>query len=67
MGVTKITVMLGFTLAAYNLDRIRSYRAKHHLDETGQPTTRPKQTRARRRSGTWAELIHTPDPAPPPT
>lgn len=62
MGVTKMTVMLGFTLAAFNLDRIRSYRAKHHLDENGQPTGRPKQSRARRRTGSWAELIDTPDP-----
>ncbi len=67
MGVTKITVMLGFTLAAYNLDRIRSYRAKHHLDENGQPVGRPKQTRVRRRHGTWAELIDSPSSAPPPT
>jgi hypothetical protein len=67
MGVTKITVMLGFTLAAYNLDRIRSYRAKHHLDETGQPVGRPKQTRARRRHGTWAELIDSPPSGPPPS
>jgi hypothetical protein len=65
MGVTKITVLLGFTLAAYNLDRIRSYRAKHHLDEHGQPTHNPKQTRARRRSITWAELIDTPSSSPP--
>ncbi|MFI5042510.1 MAG: hypothetical protein ACHQNA_11805, partial [Acidimicrobiales bacterium] len=57
MGVTKMTVMLGFTLAAFNLDRIRSYRAKHALDETGQPTEKPKQTRARRRTGTWADVI----------
>jgi hypothetical protein len=67
MGVTKITVMLGFTLAAYNLDRIRSYRAKHHLDETGQPVGRPKQTRARRRHATWAELIDSPPSGPPPS
>ena len=31
MGVTKMTVMLGLTLALFNLDRIRSFRAKHHL------------------------------------
>jgi hypothetical protein len=67
MGVTKMTVMLGFTLAAYNLDRIRSYRAKHHLDETGQPVGRPKQARARRRHGTWAELIDGPPSGPPPS
>jgi hypothetical protein len=64
MGVTKMTVMLGFTLAAYNLDRIRSYRAKHHLDEEGRPTERPKQTRVRRRTGTWADLIE-PTETPP--
>jgi hypothetical protein len=59
MGVTKMTVMLGFTVAAFNLDRIRSYRAKHHLDEQGRPTDKPKQTRARRRAGTWADVIDT--------
>ena len=64
MGVTKMTVMLGFTLAAYNLDRIRSFRAKHALDETGQPTAKPKQTRARRRTGTWADVID-PTTCPP--
>ena len=64
MGVTKMTVMLGFTLAAYNLDRIRSFRAKHALDETGQPTAKPKQTRARRRTGTWADVIE-PTTSPP--
>ncbi|HEX6395665.1 MAG TPA: hypothetical protein VFZ97_19705 [Acidimicrobiales bacterium] len=57
MGATKMTVMLGFTLAAYNLDRIRSFRAKHHLDEQGRPTEKPKQTRAKRRTGTWADVI----------
>jgi hypothetical protein len=52
MGVTKMTVMLGFTLASFNLDRIRSLRAKQHLDEAGLPTVNPKQSRARRRTGT---------------
>jgi hypothetical protein len=65
MGVTKMTVMLGFTLAAYNLDRIRSFRAKHRLDEEARPTEKPRQNRARRRTGTWADVI---DPAAsPPT
>jgi hypothetical protein len=64
MGVTKMTVMLGFTLAAYNLDRIRSFRAKHALDEHGQPTEKPKQTRTRRRVGTWADVIE-PTTSPP--
>jgi hypothetical protein len=52
MGVTKMTVMLGFTLASFNLDRIRSFRAKHHFDESGQVTERPRQARAKRRTGT---------------
>jgi hypothetical protein len=43
MGVTKMTVMLGFTLALFNLDRIRSFRAKHHLDESGEVTQRPRR------------------------
>ena len=61
VGATKMTVLLGFTLAAYNLDRIRSFRAKHHLDESGRPTgERPKQTRAKRRTGTWTEVVETP-------
>lgn len=64
MGVTKMTVMLGFTLAAYNLDRIRSFRAKHRLDDEGRPTEKPKQTRTRRRTGTWADVIE-PSEAPP--
>jgi hypothetical protein len=64
IGVTKMTVMLGFTLAAHNLNRIRSFRAKLALDETGHPTDKPKQTRARRRTGAWAEVIDTNDPPP---
>ena len=67
IGLTKMTVMLGFTLASFNLDRVRSFRAKHHLDETGQPANKPKQTRAKRRTGTWAEIIERPEvEAPPP-
>ena len=61
MGLTKMTVMLGFTLASFNLDRVRSFRAKHDLDETGQPANMPKQTRAKRRTGTWAEIIERPE------
>jgi hypothetical protein len=39
-----MTVMLGFTLAAFNLDRIRSFRAKHSLDESARPVERPRKT-----------------------
>jgi hypothetical protein len=66
MDLVKTTVLLGFTLAAYNLDRIRSFKAKHGLGDDGQAVERPKQRRARRRSGTWAEITEA-GPAPPPT
>jgi hypothetical protein len=49
-GQTKISVLLGFTLAAYNLDRVRSFRAKKA--EAAQPVRR-----AKRRKGTWSECI----------
>jgi hypothetical protein len=65
MGVTKMTVMLGFTLAAFNLDRIRSFRAKHSIDENGQPTAKPRHIRARRRTGTWSDVVE-PASDPPP-
>jgi hypothetical protein len=65
MGLVKTTVLLAFTLAAYNLDRIRSFRAKHRLDDDGQVVERPKRRRARRRSGTWTEITES-GPAPPP-
>jgi hypothetical protein len=54
----KMTVLLGFTLAAYNLDRVRSFRAKQAQFED-QPKPRTK-----RRRGTWADLV--PVPAEPP-
>jgi hypothetical protein len=54
-GLVKITVLLGFTLAAYNLDRVRSFRAKR-----AETDSQPK-IRAKRRLGTWEHCI-TPDP-----
>jgi hypothetical protein len=66
MGVTKMTVMLGFTLASFNLDRVRSFRAKHRLDENGEVTERPRQARAKRRTGTWADVVERPPLAAPP-
>jgi hypothetical protein len=48
-GRTKISVLLGFTVAAYNLDRVRSFRAKEAGDEA-----KPRQ-RAKRRQGTWKD------------
>jgi hypothetical protein len=65
IGTTKMTVMIGFTLAGFNLDRIRSFRAKHSIDEDGQPVERPKQQRARRRAGTWADVVDAIETPPP--
>jgi len=50
-GRTKISLLLGFTIAAYNLDRIRSFRAKQAEDEA-QPVRR-----AKRRQGTWSDCV----------
>jgi hypothetical protein len=69
IGTTKMTVMMGFTVAGFNLDRIRSFRAKHAVDEHGKPSERPKQQRTRRRTGTWADVVdpvETPPPWPDP-
>jgi len=66
MGLVKMTALVGFTLAAYNLDRIRSFKAKHRLDDAGQVVERPRQQRARRRSGTWTDVVES-GPAPPST
>ena len=49
-GKTKMTVLLGFTIAGYNLDRIRSFRSKQRALADKQ-AVRPK-----RRSGTWRDL-----------
>jgi hypothetical protein len=63
-GLTKMTLMLAFTVVGYNLDAIRSFLAKK---ETG--TT--KKTRAKRRKGTWTQLLGSDRSgsgrAPPPT
>jgi hypothetical protein len=54
-GQTKMSILLGFTVAGYNLDRIRSYRAKMRA----QQDEKPKQPKRRR--GTWTDVV---DPAP---
>ncbi len=50
----KMTVLLGFTLAAYNLDRVRSFRAKQAQDKEN-----PRR-RAKRRQGTWSDVVTAP-------
>ncbi len=56
-GLTKITALVAFTLAAVNVDRVRSHEAK--LAEI-----KPSPTRPRRRKGTWQTLIGEPIEAP---
>jgi len=54
LGQVKMTVLLGFTVAAYNLDRIRSFRAKRaEADDAPRP-------RAKRRLGTWTAVARVP-------
>ena len=66
-GRVKMTVLLGFTVAAYNLDRIRSFRAKLSLEIDGSPSTTETHSthRAKRRIGTWDQVIE-PRSKPPP-
>jgi hypothetical protein len=55
-GRVKISFLLGFTLAAYNLDRVRSFRSKQ-AEQAAQP-----KRRAKRRLATWDNCI--PDSQP---
>ena len=57
LGQVKMTVLLGFTLAAYNLDRIRSFRAKQAQDRA------TPRRRAKRRQGTWNDIDSAPGSA----
>lgn len=50
-GRVKMTVLFGFTVAAYNFDRVRSFRAKNLAEREAKPT------RASRRRGTWRQVI----------
>ncbi len=65
-GRVKMTVLLGFTVAAYNIDRVRSFRSKHHLEVDGS-VSHPHRSfrRAKRRIGTWEQVIETRSKAPP--
>jgi len=52
-GLTKMTLMLAFTLVGYNLDAIRSFRAKKAAEKLGDA----RRTRKKRREGTWPQLL----------
>jgi len=66
-GTTKITVLLAFTAAGYNVERVRSFRAKHRLQDPHQPVIYPRipATRAKRRRGTWADVVDARSQGPP--
>jgi len=53
-GLTKLTLLLAFTIASFNLDRVRSFFAKH---AEGAAAARATRRRQKRRTGTWAELL----------
>jgi hypothetical protein len=57
-GLAKITVLLAFTVAAFNLQRVRSFLAK----QAASVGTKPQR---KRRVGTWSDLLDRPSgPAP---
>ena len=64
-GQVKMTVLLGFTVAAYNLDRVRSFRAKHNLEVDGSRSSNPPVSRSKRRAATWVDVIEKRSQAPP--
>jgi hypothetical protein len=66
-GLAKMTLLLAFTLAGYNLEAIRSFTAKKEVERTAAP---PKRARKKRRTGTRAHVIGSDRPesgrSPPP-
>lgn len=60
-GLTKLRVLLGFSLVAVNLDRIRSFEAK-----AAAAVESKKCRRRRRRVGSWSELIGELEESPTP-
>lgn len=65
-GLAKLTILLSFTIASFNLDRVRSFLAKHGGRD---PAAGMGRTRRKRRTGTWTELLSAQPtkagPAPP--
>jgi hypothetical protein len=65
-GLVKIKVLLAFTLAGYNLETIRSFRARKAVVEDEAKKPRPRK---KRRKQTWPDLVAVhpatgPDPPP---
>jgi hypothetical protein len=51
-------ILLAATIVGYNLEVIRSLRAKKTSQSTAAP---PKRTRKKRRKGTWTQILGSPD------
>jgi hypothetical protein len=66
-GQVKMTVLLGFTVAAYNLDRVRSFRAKPGLEDNGASASdrATPAPRAKRRTGAWSQIVERRSEPPP--
>ena len=66
-GRVKMTVLLGFTVAAFNIDRVRSFRSKHHLEDGWfcLPSSHRPSRRTKRRIGTWEQVVEHRSKAPP--
>jgi len=57
LGLAKVTFLLGFTIAGYNQDRARSFLARRRRLEALDQASRPVRHRAKRRVGTWTDLL----------
>lgn len=70
LSQTKTTVLLAFTVAGFNLDRVRAFRAKHRRPgpegPDGDQGPAPAATRPKRRQGTWGQLLAADPRTPPP-
>jgi hypothetical protein len=65
-GLVKMKILLAFTLAAYNLEMIRSFVSKKAAEAKEAEKPRPRK---KRRKGTWRDVVAIlpetgPDPPP---
>ena len=57
LGLAKVTLLLGFTIAGYNQDRARSFLARRRRLEGLLAESKPIRRRTKRRVGTWNDLL----------
>jgi hypothetical protein len=67
-GLTKLTFLLAFTVAGYNVECIRSFKARKTAE--AEAIDAKKKRRAKRRKGTWTQILdekaHPSGPGPDP-